>query len=415
MNRPPISLLYFTNSTVRGGAEEHILTLLRKLDRGVFRPLLVCPPECSEMLRPDLPADVVVKSLKYEFPYQINRARSLARILSECRVGILHSHLFGSSLAASPVGRFSGVPVVIETPHLREAWRHGFIKGSYVVDRAVGTCVDHYIAVSEANARYLIEEKRLPARKVHVIHNGCDLKKYDPERKAPRGMKDSLGFAEDDPIIVALGRLEPQKGHRFLLEAHARVLREVPRARLVCVGAGALAQELQDQVRRLQIEDGVRFVGYQSNIADWLALADISVLPSLFEGLPLVAIESLAAQRPMVATAVDGTTEVVINERTGLTVPPENAPALADALIRLLRQPELGYRLARAGRQWVLDHFDQEQQIRKTQELYLHAWETARAGKRHRAAENENKSDHAGPGGEAAMRVEQPVGAPRSQ
>jgi glycosyltransferase involved in cell wall biosynthesis len=413
MTQFPISVLCFTNSIVRGGAEEHILTLLRKLDRGVFRPLLVCPPECVEMLRPDLPGDVPVESLKYEFPYQINRARCLARILSKYRVDILHSHLFGSSLAASPVGWLSEVPVIIETPHLREAWRHGLIKGSYFVDRAVGKCVDHYIAVSEANARYLIEQKGLPARKVHVIHNGCDLRKFDPERRAPQGMKASLGFPGDDPIIVALGRLEPQKGHRILLEAHALVLREVPTARLVCVGTGALAQELEDQARRLQIEEGVRFVGYQSNVVDWLALADVSVLPSLFEGLPLVAIESLAAQRPMVATAVDGTTEVVVNERTGLTVPAENAQALADALIRLLRQPALGHRLAQAGRQWVLEHFDQEQQIRKTQELYLRGWETSRARKQNRVPTT--TAEHDGPDREEAVPVEQPVGAPRSR
>jgi glycosyltransferase involved in cell wall biosynthesis len=174
------------------------------------------------------------------------------------------------------------------------------------------------------------------------------------------------------------------------------------------VGTGALAQELRDQTRRLQIEDGVRFVGYQSNVEDWLALADVSVLPSLFEGLPLVAIESLAAQRPMVATAVDGTPEVVINERTGLTVPPENAQKLADALIRLLRQPELRQRLARAGRQWVLEHFSQEQQIRKTQELYLRAWEAPRAMKRNGVAENTH--EHAVRDCERATPVEQPVG-----
>jgi glycosyltransferase involved in cell wall biosynthesis len=413
MDRIPISVLHFTNSDVRGGAEEHILTLLRNLDRKVFRPLLVCQPKCAEALLADLPGDIPLERLEYQWPYQFGRAIHLARILRDYGVGILHSHLFGSSIAASPIGWLSRVPVILETPHLREAWRHGLIKGTYVIDRAVGKCVDHYVAVSEANARYLIEEKGLPARKVHVIQNGCDLKKYDPERRAPQGMKNSLGFAEDDPIIVALGRLEPQKGHRILLEAHAKVLREVPRARLVCVGTGALGQELRDQTRRLQIEDRVRFVGYQSNVADWLALSDVSVLPSLFEGLPLVAIESLAAQRPMVATAVDGTTEVIINERTGLTVPPENAQELADALVRLLRQPELRHRLARAGRQWVLEHFSHEQQIRKTQELYLRAWETSRAMKRNGVAENTH--EHAARDCESATAVEQPVGAPRSQ
>jgi glycosyltransferase involved in cell wall biosynthesis len=374
MNELPIPVLYFTNSVARGGAEEHILTLLRKLDRNAFRPLLVCPPECAEKLRPDLPPDVPLEHLHYQWPYQVGSAFHLAGILRDYRVGILHSHLFGSSVAATPIGWLKRVPVILETPHLREAWRHGLIKGSYVIDRAVGRCVDYYIAVSDANARYLIEEKKLPAKKVNVIHNGCDLRKFDPDHQAPRGLKKSLGFSEDDPVVVVLARLELQKGHRFLLQAHARVLREVPTVRLVCVGAGALDQELQNQCRQLQIQNSVRFVGYQSNVGDWLALADITVLPSLFEGLPLVAIESLAAQRCVVATAVDGTTEVVLNEQTGLTVPPGDVQALAEAIVRLLQQPELRHRLARAGRQWVFDYFSEEQQIRKTEELYLRAW-----------------------------------------
>jgi glycosyltransferase involved in cell wall biosynthesis len=168
--------------------------------------------------------------------------------------------------------------------------------------------------------------------------------------------------------------LEPQKGHRFLLEAHARVVRDFPKARLVCLGEGALRQNLEEQSRHLQIQDSVRFVGYQSNVDEWLAMADFTVLPSLFEGLPLVAIESLAAQRPMIATAVDGTPEVVVNEKTGLTVPPGDARPLADAILRLLCQPELRHQLGLAGRKWVLENFSQEQQIRKTQELYLRAW-----------------------------------------
>ena len=393
MNRTPIPVLYFTNSTVRGGAEEHLLTLVRRLDRNLFRPLLLCSPECAEKLQPDLPADVHLERLEYQWPYQIAPARRLARILHDHQVGILHSHLFTSSVAASPVGWLNRVPVILETPHLREAWRHGLIKGHYFIDRAVGKCVDHYIAVSQANADYLIQDKGLPPEKVHVIHNGCDLGKYGPERPTMSDLRQSLGFEEDDPIVVVLARLEPQKGHRILLAAHAQVVREMPTARLVCVGAGALALELQDQSRNLRIQDNVRFVGYQSNVADWLALADISVLPSLFEGLPLVAIESLAAQRPMVATAVDGTTEVVINERTGLTVPPENAPALAEAILRLLRQPDLSRRLAQAGRQWVLEHFTQEQQIRKTQELYLRAWDlSVRKAKPRAAVTNSGKS-----------------------
>ena len=414
MDRNPISVLYFTNSVVRGGAEEHILTLLRKLDRKVFRPILACPPECAEKLRPDLPGDVLTECLELQWPYQIGSALRLAEIIRKHRVGILHSHLFVSSIAASPIGWLCRVPVILETPHLREAWRHGAIKGNYASDRAAGRFVDHYVAVSDANARYLIEEKKLPAKKVHVIHNGCDLKKFDPACEAPKGLKNSLGFSADDPVVVVLGRLEPQKGHQFLLQAYAQVLREVPTARLVCVGAGVLDKELRDQCRGLGIENNVRFVGYQSNVADWLALADLTVLPSLFEGLPLVAIESLAAQRCVVATTVDGTTEVVINEQTGLTVPPANPQALAAAIVRLLRQTELRNSLAREGRQWVVENFSEERQIRKTEELYLHAWarssrEMKRRGEAAAVAERGARdADH-------RTSAEQPVGAQESR
>ncbi len=119
----------------------------------------------------------------------------------------------------------------------------------------------------------------------------------------------------------------------------------------------------------------MRFTGYQSNVADWLALADMTVLPSFYEGLPLVAIESLAAGRPVVATAVDGTPEIVLDGKTGILVPPGDQARLAEAICRLLRQPELRLRLGRAGRRWVLERFSQEQQIQGTHQLYLSLFE----------------------------------------
>jgi glycosyltransferase involved in cell wall biosynthesis len=134
-----------------------------------------------------------------------------------------------------------------------------------------------------------------------------------------------------------------------------------------------LREELEKQANDLGVERSVRFVGFQANVQDWLALADVSVLPSFFEGLPLVAIESLAAQRPMVATAVDGTAEVIVHEKTGLTVPPGDAGQLAKAIVRLLEDAPLRARLAANGRQWTLQHFSEEQQIAKTQSLYLQA------------------------------------------
>jgi glycosyltransferase involved in cell wall biosynthesis len=375
MTSRPISVLYFSNESVRAGAEEHILTLLRGLDRKYFRFHLVCPPECAEKLRPDLPADVEVLPLCLSKPHQVGAALRLARILRERRVDILHSHLFYSSLFASPIGWVCRVPVIIETPHLREAWRHGWLKGSFVIDRFVGRFVDQYIAVSEANARYLVHQKALPARKVVIIRPGVDLKGFDTSRRPPAGLRKSLGFAEDDPILLVAGRLEPQKGHRVLLDAMPSILSKLPRTRLVCLSEGSLRAELESHAGRLGLRGSVRFVGYQPDIRDWLASADLSVLPSFFEGLPAIAIESLAMEKPVVATDVDGTPEVVLDGKTGFLVPPGNPASLAEAICRLLVDAGLRQTMGRAGRQWVVESFGQERLLRQTTECYLRVWE----------------------------------------
>ena len=373
----PLTVAHFDSAEVRGGVEEHILTLLRGLDRSRFRPLLVCPPETAATLRPDLPADLAVVPLRLDRLRDVGAAFRLARLLREWRVDILHSHMSHSSLLASPVAWLCGVPVIVETPHLREHWRRG-LKSSYVVDRLTGRFVDRFIAVSRANARYLVGEKALPADKVVVIENGSDLGRFSRRREPPPALKPSLGFGPQDPVLVVLGRLEPQKGHRVLLQAMPLVRREFPRARLVCVGEGAQRRTLEAQVASLQLTEAVRFVGYRSDAETWLALADVVVLPSFYEGLPLVAIEALAAQKPVVATAVDGTPEVVVDGQTGLTVPAGDPAALANAIIRLLRQPEWAGRLALAGRRWVEDRFSAQRQVRLTEQLYAEAWEARR-------------------------------------
>jgi glycosyltransferase involved in cell wall biosynthesis len=367
----PLSILFFSNSFGRGGAEEHILTLLRGLDRSLFRPHLACTPEVAELLKADLPCDVDVTTLRLRSPRHLGEARRLAGLVRSGGVDILHSHLFYASVFASPIGRLCRVPAIIETPHVREHWRRGWLKGRFVVDRLVGRCVDRYIAVSEANARYLIETKRIPSRKVTVIRNGCDTHRFDPWREPPAALRPGLGFGALDPVLVVLGRLEPQKGHSVLLRALPAVVDRFPTVRVICLGEGSLRQELEAQTERLGLAGTVRFVGFQADVRGWLALADLTILPSLWEGLPLAAIESLAAGRPVVATAVDGTPEVVWDGYTGLTVPPGEAAPLASAICTLLAQPDERRRLGLAGHRLVTEHFHASRQIRQTEDLYL--------------------------------------------
>jgi glycosyltransferase involved in cell wall biosynthesis len=373
--KPRLGLLLVSHATVLAGAEEHVLQLLRGLDRRYFQLYLACTPELAGLFGKDLPSDVEIVRVN---PNRLSDLRSVWRLrtaIHRWKIDILHSHMFRASLFASPLGWLCDVPVIIETPHVREFWRRGWLKSKYFVDRLVGKLVDHYIAVSSANARYLIEEKKLPARKIRVINNGCTVDRFYPDRSVPTGMRRALGIEEHHFVLVVLGRLEPQKGHHILLNAMPQILRQFPDARLVCVGDGALRTKLELQADVLGIREAVHFVGYQRNTPDWLALADVSVLPSNYEGLPLVAIESLAAGRPMVATAVDGTPDVVLDGKTGLTVPPGDSNRMAEAICRLLGDEELRRSFAVAGRRHVLQSFSVTRFVQETQEFYLSAWD----------------------------------------
>jgi len=373
MNEAPIPVMQFCNTSVRGGAEEHILTLLRGLDRQYFRLHLVCSPEVADAMRLDLPPDVELLPLSYPAPSHVAGAARLGRWIRERHIQVLHSHLFTSSLCSSPVGWMCRVPFIVETPHVRESWRRGWKADNFTVDRIAGHFVDRYIAVSYANARYLVEEKGLPEKKVRVIQNGTDLSRFNPAHVPAPGLRGELGIGTVDPVMLVTARLEPQKGHGVLLSAMPDVLRDFPNARLLCLGDGVLREELERQSLQLGLQENVRFLGFRSNVTDWLALCDFTVLPSFYEGLPLVAVESLAAGKAMVATAVDGTPEVIVNGRTGITVPPGDPGALAAAICSMLRSPALRQRISEQGRAYVLERFSQERQVRETAEFYLEA------------------------------------------
>ena len=374
MSTRPLALMMFSNATERAGAEEHILELLRRLDRRLFRLHLACPDVLLGKYGNDIPKDVHITSIILDHLFDIRGAIRLARTLRERKIDVLHSHMFRASLFASPIGTLCGVPVIIETTHVRETWRKGWFKSKFIVDRAVSHLIDRYIAVSEANSRYLIAEKGIPEKKVSVIQNGCSIERVDPSGAHPEGIRESLGFSENDLVLLVMARLEPQKGHRILLQALSLLRAEFPNIRLICLGTGALKDELTKIARDLGLENIVRFVGFRSNVGDWLAAVDIGVLPSFYEGLPLTAVETLAAGIPLVATAVDGTPEVVIDGETGHLVPPGDPAAMAEAIGRLARQPELRRKFGLAGRYRVLKRFRIQRQVKQTSDLYVSEW-----------------------------------------
>jgi glycosyltransferase involved in cell wall biosynthesis len=364
-----ISVLFALTSPVRGGVEEVVLALARHLDPSEFRLALAAPAPLLEAFAPDLSGVAIdTQAVEAESWRRRDEIGKLSAFIARVKPDIVNAHLFRSTAVAAPLARWHGARAV-ETYHGREGWRRGLIGGNFLADRLVSRFVDRVIAVSEAARAFLISGKGYDARKIVVVPNGRDLSVFRPDAGG-QALRKELGIDRATPLVGVVGRLEEQKGHVYILDAWPSVLAEFPDARLLLVGDGTLRGALERRVNELGIAPSVVFAGFRADVPRLLDALDVLALPSLYEGMPLTAIEASAMAKPVVATAVDGTPEVIREGRTGRLVPPRDPAALSRALRALLRDPASAQRLGRAGRDFVLNRFDLPRQVEATARVY---------------------------------------------
>ncbi len=214
--------------------------------------------------------------------------------------------------------------------------------------------VDAVIAISEGVRTALIRVG-VRAERIRVVPSGIDARALAAPPAARAAVRREWGLGDDEVAVVALGALEVRKGHAVLLAAAAGLASAAPRLRYVFCGEGRQQKALAGAAAAL--DGAARLVGFRRDVAACLAAADIVALPSLQEGLGVAALEAMAASRPVVASRVGGLAEAVVHEETGLLVPPGDPPALAAALARLARDPDLRARLGAAGHARVLARY----------------------------------------------------------
>jgi glycosyltransferase involved in cell wall biosynthesis len=240
-----------------------------------------------------------------------------------------------------------------------------------MVDRATTRFVSSYVAVCGSDARFLSDKKHVPAKKIAIIHNGVDTRRFAMPQNARKAIRHALGFTDEDFVLIMVARLHAGKGHRVLLEAMRQLFDSYPKLKLICLGEGEEERELRAFSESLGLARCVRFAGYQHDVPAWLKAADINVLPSFYEGLPLTILEAMAASLATVASNVGGIPEAIEHGVSGLLVPPGDAHRLARALALLLRESATRERMARAAHARVSRDFVFEKQVSGTEKLYL--------------------------------------------
>ncbi len=292
---------------------------------------------------------------------------------------VVHSHLLKADMATAVLATLAGRrAALISSKHNDE--RALLRPVVSFVHGALGRLPRRTIVLSDHVGRFIERHGRIPAARITRIHYGHDPEPF--ERAAAMGpgereaLRAELDLAPTDRVAICVARFAPQKAHDVLLRATAEARRSAPELRLLLVGddpfgdgrerAEALAAELGQA-------DAVRFVGIRRDVARLLAVADVFVMSSLWEGFGLVFLEAMSAALPVLATSVSGVPEVVENDVTGLLVPPSDVQAFARALVRLASDGARREALGRAGRQRVRERFGLDRMVEATLDVYRSA------------------------------------------
>ena len=346
-----------------------LIQTVRRLDRARFEPIVVS-------LRPRGPlSDEAERSGAKVIHLGLGRLQTaaivgeLTRLFRRERVAIVHAYLFDASIVSRLAGRLAHVPVVLTSTRASLEY---LPRAAWWLDRFTARWCRRILAVSQGTADFVVQRERIPAHKVVVVPNGVDVRRFQPgDRAAARARWD---VEEGDFVVACVGRLHEQKGHRHLFEALAVARRQISRIVCLVAGDGPRRAAVMAEADALGLEHAVRFLGHVQQIHSVYDAADVVVLPSLYEGMSNVLLEAMAMERPVIATAVEGSAELVRPGETGFLVPPGDEAALEEALVELAGSPSRSRAMGVRARQLAERHHSIDNTVSRIEELYLQEW-----------------------------------------
>jgi glycosyltransferase involved in cell wall biosynthesis len=358
----PIKSLHIDTARTWRGGQNQVLQLVTGLSES-GAPAVLVAHEAGELRRR------AHEGLRfYDFAprseVDVQAAWALSRVIVTVRPDVVHAHdPMGVALAAMALPMATGVP----TPLLVAARRVDFHLKGHAFSRWKYRQIDVFIAASDGIARVL-EADRVPADKIVVVHDGVNVPWIDHQPAVDAHA--AFWLPKGAPVVGNVAALVGHKGQRHFVAAAARVLRDVSDARFLIVGEGELREPLERQIKDLALERHVILTGFRDDVIGLEKSFDVFVMSSVTEGLGSAMLDAMACSRPVVASKTGGIPEAVRDGVTGLLVPPQDEPALAQAIVRLLQDPSLRERLGTAGRHRIVDAFSVERMVAETLRVY---------------------------------------------
>jgi glycosyltransferase involved in cell wall biosynthesis len=375
-----IKVLYVIGTLDVGGTERQLVELATRLDRARFEPVVCCLSSGGALEQPLKEAGIRVHVAGFRGFLRLRSLRFLAnlpRLLAELgrflrvflteRPDVVHGLLFWAYVLGAYAARLARVKVVVSSrrslSHFK-AGRHHFLLLEGIANRMT----DLVVANSEAVREDALRTERLPPDKVVVVYNGLE-----PDRYLDRGesrLRMELHIPATAPVVLVVANFIHYKGHEHFVEAWVSVTEAYPGAVAVLIGDGPRRAAIEAQAAQLGVAASIRFVGTRLDVPAFLAMSDLVVHPSREEGFSNAVLEAMAAGRAVVATAVGGNVEAVVDGQTGLLVPYGDSHVLASAITRLFADADTRSRFGAEGRARALARFGIGRMVKEYEALY---------------------------------------------
>lgn len=376
VHKTPLKVMHVIEDLENGGAERVLINLVAGLPVQFFQTMVCCLAKKGRMAAELEERGLRVIALHKRPGVDVGLLWRLQKLLRAQQIDILHTHVFTANLWGRLAGILARVPVLITHEHstftIADQTRRG-------IEQQLARTTTQIISVSEQLRRCLIETGGLPADKVITIHNGLRLP-VAVNQATQMELQRELDLERFSPLIGSIGRQEVRKNYPLLLEAMPKILEHYPQAGLLLVGEGPETSHLKQLAQAKGLAENVIFAGHRQEIYELLSFMSVFCLPSQTEGISMAILEALAAKVPVVATRVGGNPEIILDDRYGLLVPPNDKSAFTGALLQTLQDRETAGARAQAGQKFVQENFSEQQMIQRITALYLTAYAQKCAG-----------------------------------
>jgi glycosyltransferase involved in cell wall biosynthesis len=356
------------------GSERNITQLLRGMDRTRFQVCVACyfSGEVAEAMKRE---GFEVYGLRRGGIYSLNGLGNiffLYHLIREKEIDLVVTYHEGSDFLGLVLSKICAIPIISNRRDMGYKTRPVH-RAAYKI---LGRYFDGVITVSGAVKKEVVNRGWFKGEKVWPVHNGISVEEYSKRNGVDKGaIKRSIGIEADKDVVGLIGNIKRVKGIRYFLEAASLIGTETGDVEFIVIGydlnePGNSMEDMRRLAQRMNIADRIHFLGGRHDIADLISIFDVAVISSLSEGFSNVLLEYMASAKPVVATEVGGNREAIIHQETGLLVPPEDAPKLAQAIKVFLDHKEIALHCGLAGRRRAEVEFSLQRMIGKYETIF---------------------------------------------